>query len=66
MDLIENDTHRANDLFTETHKSFRKHYGLLEEFFEHILTYSYCTKYNEINICHSCDQKHVSYRKWCT
>ena len=33
-----------------------------ERFLKRILTY--CTKYNEINICHSYIQKHVSYEKW--
>ena len=32
-------------------------------FLKLILTYSYCTKHNEINICHSDIQNHVSYKK---
>ena len=32
------------------------------KFLKHLLTY--CPKYNEINLCHSDIQKHVSYEKW--
>ena len=33
-------------------------------FLKRILTYLDYTKCNEINICHSDMQKHVSYEKW--
>ena len=50
-------------LYTDLHKSFPIYYCLLGGFFKRILTYLYCTKCNEINVCHPYVQKYVSYEK---
>ena len=34
-----------------------------ENYLQRILTYLFCTKCNELNMCHSNVQKHVSYKK---
>ena len=66
MDRIEIGTCRANDSSTKTHKSFPIRYNLWREnIYSVLLTYLYCTKYNEISVCHSDIQKHVSYKKVC-
>ena len=63
MDNIENDMNGTKGSFTEIHKRFPVHFGLLGEgkFLKLILTYLYCTKYNKINIFHLVVQEHVSY-----
>ena len=65
MNSIENNKHRTKGSFTEIHKRFPVHFGLLGEgkFLKLILTYLFCFKHNEINICHSDTQKHVSHEK---
>ena len=56
----------AKDSSIEVQKSTPIHYDLWGggKFLKHIITYLCCTKYNEINLCHSDVQKHVSYKKW--
>ena len=53
-----------NASYTGLYKNSSIHYGLqgrgVVEFSKHILTSLYCTKYNEINICHS-DIKRKAY-----
>ena len=51
MDRIENGAFWTNGYSSETHKLFG--------FLKRILTYLYCTKYDENNIGHSDTQKHV-------
>ena len=63
MNRIESGIHTTNSLSTETHKSFPIHYGLRGKSFNRILTYLYCTKYNEINISYSDIQKHFPIKK---
>ena len=50
MDRNENGVYGTNGLSTETHKSFLIHYGCEGNYLKRIL---YCTKRNEINVCHS-------------
>ena len=62
MDRIEIGTYKTNGLSTETRKSFPDTFQhIWRRFLKCILTYLYCTKCNEINICHLDVQKHVSY-----
>ena len=56
---IKNVINSMNILFT--YKFFPLHYGLRREILKRILTYLYCTKYNEIKIYHLDVQKHVLY-----
>ena len=49
---IKNDIKSTNILYTSSHKSLPIYYGLRGKFLNHILTYLYYTKYNEINRCH--------------
>ena len=54
MECIENNIHETNGLSKERHKNFPIHYGLWEDgFLKNNLTYLYCTRYNEINMCNS-------------
>ena len=66
MNYIDNGIGTTNDLSTETVKIFwyitGEKWG--EKYLKRILTYLHSTKYNEINMCHSHIQKHVSYKKW--
>ena len=58
-----NGINSINIFNTDSHKSFSICYGLLlftAYILKRILTYLYCTNYNEINKCHSYTQKHVS------
>ena len=76
MDSIENDTYGFKCLFTETHKSFPIHFGLLGvgevKFSKFIVTYLHCTKYNEIkyfiqlykNMFHMQDHTKISDISW--
>ena len=48
-------------LHTGSYKSFPI---LWRKCLNHILMYLYCTKCNEINICHSHIHKHALYKKW--
>ena len=48
-------------LYTGSHKSFPI---LCGNSLKCILLYLYCINYNEITICHSDIQKHVSHEKW--
>ena len=50
VDNIENDMHGTRCSFTERHKSFMIHFDLSKgvKFLKFIVTYLYCTKYNEI------------------
>ena len=57
----ENDIKSTNILCIGSHKSFPI---LCGNSLKCILLYLYCINYNEINICHSDIQKHVSYEKW--
>ena len=56
-----NDINGINILYTNLPKGFPIHYGLQGKILKIILTYLYCSKYNDINICHSDVQKHVPY-----
>ena len=58
MDRIKNGVYTTNGLSRETHKSFSV---ISFKYLKRFLTYLYCTKHNEINICHSDIQKQVSY-----
>ena len=46
-----------------SHKSFPMHCDLWWKILKLILTYLYCMKYNEINVCHLDKKKHVSDKK---
>ena len=60
MTAIKNNVKGANIIFTGSHNNFRYigFYGA--KILKPILTFLYSTKYNEVNICHSDIQKHVS------
>ena len=64
--MIENSMYGAKGSYADIHKSFPIRYGFGRgrEFLKRILTF--CTKYKEMNVCHSDIQKHVSYKKWFT
>ena len=51
----------VNIFYMGFHKSFPIHYRLWGEFLKHILSNLYSTIYNEVNICHTDVQKHLSY-----
>ena len=53
----------TNILSTGSHKSFPIHYVLWGKFLKRMLTYLYCTKCNEIDMCHLDVKKPVSYKK---
>ena len=61
MDRIENGMYGTKSMYTAIHKSFPIQYGLWGKFLKRILTYLYCSKHNEIKICHSDVQKCVSF-----
>ena len=48
-----------NILYTGLHNVFRCIMAYGGNFLKHILTFLYCTKYNEINICHSYVQQFI-------
>ena len=58
---MKNGLNNKNILYTGSHKSFPKHYGLWGGFLNCISAYLYLTKCNEINKFPSDVQKHVSY-----
>ena len=53
MDSIENGIYAGNGSSTKTHKSFPKQYAIGVKCLKCVLASVYCTKYHEINICHS-------------
>ena len=61
MFSIKNGTKTTSLLYTESHKIFPI---LCGKFLKRFLLYFYCVNYNEINICHSGIQTHVSHEKW--
>ena len=58
---MKNGLNSINILYTSFHKSFPIQYTYGKENLKRILTYLYCTKYNEINAFHLVIQKYVSY-----
>ena len=56
MFLIKNGTNAISILYTDSHKSFPI---LWRKLLKCILSYLYCTKYNEINVCHLHIHKNV-------
>ena len=63
MNGIEYRMYGINGSSTEAHKIFRDSTAYGGKFLKRILTYFYCTKNNEIDICHWDIQNHVSYKK---
>ena len=57
---VKNDINSTNILYTGSHKNFPIHYGLRGKLLKCILTYLYCTKYNEINMCYSDVQNNIN------
>ena len=58
---IKNGTNATNILYTGSYKSFPI---LWEKCLKLIITYLFCTKYNEINICHLYMHENVFHKKW--
>ena len=58
---IKNGINATNILYTGSYKSFPI---LCGKFLKLIITYLYCTKYNEINICHLYIHENIFYKKW--
>ena len=61
MDCIENGIYRTNDSTATIQKISNEFRPLGEKFLKRILIHSFCTKYNEIRLCHLDVQKHISY-----
>ena len=64
MDYIKNCMQRTTGLVClQRHTKFSNTFRPIRggEFLKHILPYSYCTKNNEVPICHSGIKSHVSY-----
>ena len=59
---MKNGSNSINILNTDSHKSFPIHYSQWRKFSKRILMYIYRLKCNEINVCHSDVQEHVSYK----
>ena len=64
-DRYENGMNRTYGWSIETHKSFWYIPNYRRVFLELILTYLFCIKCNQINMCRSNIQTLVSYKKWC-
>ena len=63
INRIKNGICTTNGLSTDTQKFSDTLQRMGKKCLKHILTYFYCTKYNEINIGHPHIQKDVSYKK---
>ena len=53
MERIETNIYRSIGMSTDTQKFFNTFQHMGKSFLKRILTYLYCIKYNEIDICHS-------------
>ena len=63
MNRIEHVTHRTMVPLQRHTNVFRCITVYAREFLKHILTYLYCTKYNEIDVCHSDTQMYVPHKE---
>ena len=61
MLLIKNVVNATGNLYTGSYKSFPILRGKCLKF---IITNLYCTKYNEINVCHLYIQENIFHKKW--
>ena len=62
MLLIKNDKNTIQVFWIQAHTKVFRSYG--GKYLKHILTYLFCIKYNEINMCHLDIHKNVIDKKW--